>query len=553
MFSKLLTINHSDDPYIQKANKQLKRRCHFMTTIMPVINNPKFQPQYTYNYNPLLLCDFYKIAHRVQYPKGTQKVYSTWIPRSSRLNSINKVVAFGIQSFAKEYLIDYFNVMFFDRPKEEVVYGYKEFIYFTLINPGNIANLSEDLLEQGVQDVDSDHIAALHDLGYVPLKIKAVKEGTLVPIKVPVMTVVNTIDEFFWVTNYFETLFSNENWLPITDATIAFEYLKVFMKYADLTCDDRSAVPFQGHDFSMRGMASLGATMAGGAGHLLSFLGTDTIPAIMHLIRFYNANIRKEIVGTSVNATEHSVMCANGRDEKAVINRLISEVHPSGIVSIVSDTWDFWHLVTHVYPSLKDQILVRDGKVVIRPDSGNPVLILVGDPKADTEHERKGLIECLWEIFGGTVNSKGYKVLDSHIGAIYGDSITLERQLLILQGLMDKGFASSNVVLGIGSYTYQYNTRDTFGFAVKATHVVINGEEFQIYKDPKTDNGMKKSLKGMVAVVDKEGSIGYIDNLSIDEHAQYADVDLLEDVFVDGKLVRDQNLSEIRQILHSQL
>lgn len=521
-------------------------------TIFKTIN-PTFAPQFGYNYNPLLLCDFYKLAHRVQYPKGTEYVYSTWIPRSSRIENVKKVVSFGIQSFVKEYAIDYFNVMFFGRPKDEVVLEYQTFVYFTLINPGNVAGVPEEQLDAEVLKIDAQHIADLHDLGYLPLRIKAVKEGTLVPIKVPVATIENTHKKFFWLTNYIETLFSNENWLPITDATIAFEYLKTFTKYADLTCENRGLVPFQGHDFSMRGMASLGASKAGGAGHLLSFLGTDGCPGIMFLIQFYNANIRKEIVGTSVNATEHSVMCANGQDEKTVINRLITEVHPTGITSIVSDTWDFWNLVTVVYPSLKPVIMERDGKVTVRPDSGDPVLILVGDPNAETEHERKGLIECLWETFGGTTNSKGFKELDPHIGAIYGDSITLERQERILQGLMDKGFASNNVVLGIGSFTYQYNTRDTFGFAVKATHVIVNGEERQIFKDPKTGDGTKKSLKGMVAVVRKDGELVAVDQLNISDRDDYADVDLLEDVFVDGKLVRDQSLSEIRALLHSQI
>lgn len=525
-----------------------------MTTIFPVINNCKYLPRYGYIYNPLLLCDFYKISHRVQYPKGTEKVYSTWTPRASRIKEIDKVVTFAIQAFVKEYLIDYFNVFFFGRPKEEVVREYQRFIYFTLVNPGNVAGLSQEELQAEVAKVDAQHIADLHDVGYLPLKLKAVKEGTLVPIRVPMMTIESTQKKFFWLTNYIETLFSNENWLPVTDATIAFQYLKNFIHYADLTCDDRSFVPFQGHDFSMRGMATLGASKSGGAGHLLSFLGTDTIPGIMYLEQFYNANIEKEIVGTSVNATEHSVMCANGRDEYSVIDRLITEVHPTGIVSIVSDTWDFWNLVENVYPAHKDKIMERDGKVVIRPDSGDPVLILIGDENAEDEVVRKGLIESLWDTFGGTINSKGYKVLDPHIGAIYGDSINLERQVRILEGLRKKGFASSNVVLGIGSYTYQYNTRDTFGFAVKATHVIINGEEFQIYKDPKTDSGLKRSQKGMVAVIKGEdGEITYVDQLSEADLEKYADVDLLETVFEDGQLLRDQSLSEIRQILQNQL
>ncbi|WCF11766.1 nicotinate phosphoribosyltransferase (plasmid) [Paenibacillus thiaminolyticus] len=524
-----------------------------MSTLSKFIQSGSTQ-QYPVLDNPVLLCDFYKVAHPVQYPKNTETVFSTWIPRGSRLKNVNKVVTFAIQAFIKKYLIDYFNVHFFGRPKAEIIYEYQEYIYFTLVNPGNIAELTEQELEDEILKVDTSRISELHDLGYMPIKIRALKEGTLVPLRVPMATFVNTDKRFFWLTNYLETLFSNEDWLPVTTATIAWEYLKLFTHYATLTCENLDHIPFQGHDFSMRGMAALEASMAGGAGHLLSFWGTDTCPAINYLRRFYNANYRKEIIGTSVPATEHSVMCANGKNEREVIKRLITEVHPSGIASIVSDTWDFWHLVTKVYPSLKDEIMNRDGKVVIRPDSGDPVLILVGDPNAEVEHVRKGLIECLWDTFGGTINDKGFKVLDPHIGAIYGDSITLERAEHILQGLMKKGFASSNVVLGIGSYTYQYNTRDTFMFAIKASFVIINGEEHLIYKDPKTDDGTKKSLKGLCVVIrDRDGELTVKDGLNAAEHKKYADLDLLEDVFIDGKLVRDQTLSEIRQLLHSQL
>jgi nicotinamide phosphoribosyltransferase len=524
-----------------------------MTTNNHVID-PKFAPRYELKDNPFNLADFYKEAHRRQYPEGTTKVFAYWLPRGSRVEGVTKVVTFAIQAFVKKYLIDYWNVNFFGRPKEEAVYEYQEFVYCSLINPGNIARLSDEEFEAGIAAVYAKHIEDIHDLGMLPMKIRALKEGTLVPIKVPMATFENTNDDAFWLTNYLETLFSNEDWLPITDATLAYEYLKIFTYFAELTCDDMNHIPYQGHDFSMRGMAALEASKAGGAGHLLSFYGTDSGPAINYLRQFYNANFRKEIIGTSVPATEHSVMCANGKDEKAVVERLITEVHPDGFVSIVSDTWDFWNMVTVVYPSLKDKIMERDGKVIPRPDSGDPVLILVGDPNAKEEHVRKGLVECLWDTFGGTINEKGYKVLDSHIGNIYGDSITIDRAFRILKGLMDKGFASSNSVLGIGSFTYQFVTRDTFEFAIKASYVVIGGEEHLIYKDPKTDNGMKKSLKGLLVVVRNEsGELTVIDGLNAEEHAKYADKDLLEDVFIDGELIRDQSLGDIRGLLLSQM
>lgn len=364
----------------------------------------------------------------------------------------------------------------------------------------------------------------------------------------------NTLPEFYWLTNAIETVMSCEVWMPSTNATIAFEYLKILTHYAKLTGGDLSQVQFQGHDFSMRGMAGRQAAASSGAGHLLSFVGTDSCPAIGYLEKYYNADIETELVGTSIPATEHAVMCANGKDERAVLKRLMTEVYPTGFFSAVMDTWDFWNVVGNVLPSLKSEIMSRDGRVVVRPDSGDPVLILCGDPSAESEIVRKGLIETLWDTFGGTITERGYKQLDPHIGAIYGDSITLERCEEICSRLMNKGFASTNVVFGIGSYTYQYNTRDTFMFAMKATHVVINGEEQLIYKDPKTDSGMKKSQKGLVAVIDDgAGDLTYKDNMFRADYEEIAHLDQLEVVFLDGKLVRDESLEDIRARVRSQM
>lgn len=229
--------------------------------------------------------------------------------------------------------------------------------------------------------------------------------------------------------------------------------------------------------------------------------------------------------------------------------RAMLEAYKTGIVSVVSDGFDFWRLVTEVLPLLKDEIMARDGKLVIRPDSSpkTPVEILIGDPEAETEWERKGLIEVLWDIFGGTTNSKGYRVLDSHIGAIYGDSITLEYQVKILQGLMDKGFDTTNVVLGVGSYSLQYFTRDTFGMAIKATAMEIDGQVVPIYKDPKTDNGEKKSARGFLDVREVDGVPTLFQNLP-----SYSDVcgdwsSLLHSYYLDGEQTGDYKWEEVRE------
>jgi len=484
---------------------------------------------------PTLLADFYKISHRNMYPKGTSLVYSTWTPRATRVDGVNNVVAFGFQSFLTK-LNTIFNEGFFSRPKEEVLAEYARTIKYTL----------------GDQNPDTSHLAALHDLGYLPLEVKALDEGTLVPIRVPMLTIQNTKPEFFWLTNYVETLASCELWQAATSATLAFEYKKILNKYALETVGNTEFVPFQGHDFSMRGMSSLDSAITSGMGHLLSFAGTDTIPAINAAEHYYGANIEKELVGTSVPATEHSIQCAYGDDMK-YLETMLSEVHPSGIVSIVSDGYDFWDVIGRVVPALKDKIMARTGgaivdKVVIRPDSGNPVLIICGDPNGKTELERKGAVEALWDIFGGTVSEQGYKVLDSHIGLIYGDAITLSRCQEICERLKTKGFASTNAVYGIGSFTYQYNTRDTFGFALKSTLTVINGDEKLICKDPKTDDGTKKSLKGAVAVVENNGKLEALDGLLLKEANNVAD-NKLKTIYLDGNLTNKTTFSEVRNRL----
>jgi len=334
--------------------------------------------------------------------------------------------------------------------------------------------------------------------------------------------------------------------MPIASATIANKCREILNMYAEKTGGDLNFVQFQGHDFSMRGMACLEAAMLSGAGHLLSFTGTDSIPAILFLEKYYNANVEKELIGTSIPATEHSVMCAYGQNELESYKHIITKVHPSGMVSIVSDTWDLWKVLYEVIAPLKETIMKRDGKVVIRPDSGDPVKIICGNPNGKSEAEKKGVVEILWDIFGGTLTHKtyGYKILNPHIGTIYGDSITINRATEICEQLKQKGFASTNVVFGIGSYTYQYNTRDTFGFALKSTLSIINGKEHYMFKNPVTDNGVKKSQKGAVRVYrDKDGTIKYEDCLSLNHNKKT----LLEPIFENSKLLKEENLHDIRE------
>lgn len=435
--------------------------------------------------NFLLYKDFYKVGHYKQYPKDTKAVFSNFTPRKSLLET-NYAVFFGLNYFLKHYLDFYIT----DYDTEQYIKMMRKAFQDD--------SLSEDAFK---------HIKALQDYTVendrFPVEIYALPEGTKVPIGVPALVIFNTIPEFYWVPNMLETIMSATLWGPCTSATIASRYRSLLDQYAKDTSDIPEFVDYQAHDFSFRGMYGLEAAALSGAAHLQYFKGTDSIPGICLLKDYYDSNA----MGYSVSATEHSVMCAGGKDgEFETFKRLITEIYPKGIVSIVSDTWDLWNVVDNYLPLLKETILARDGKVVIRPDSGYPEHIICGSSfnGAHGKMRSPGLIEKLWDIFGGTINSKGYKQLDPHIGAIYGDGITLERCKNICEGLRKLDFASTNIVFGIGSYTYQYNTRDTLGWAMKATAVKINDEWIPIYKDPKTDDGTKKSHYGILKVV-KEG------------------------------------------------
>ena len=486
--------------------------------------------------NPLLLTDGYKTGHHQQYPQGTTLVYSNFTPRSNKYapKGCDNVVSFGQQMIMKQ-IHEAFQNEFFSKPKDEVCGEMKR----------------ELSLYLGI-DYDVTHFEKLHDLGYLPIAVKGIKEGTLVPIKVPVLTIYNTLPEFYWVTNYLETIISNLLWKPMTSATIAHTYRKVLTKWQEKTDAEKGwFVDWQGHDFSMRGMDSVEATIASGLGHLTSFSGTDSLPAIYGARKFYGET---EFVGGSVNATEHSVMCAGSKDDEVGTFRRLLETYPTGILSVVSDTWDLWKVCTKHVVTLKEEILARDGKLVIRPDSGDPVDILCGNGREVDAYndvdgrercESKGVIELLWDVFGGTTNEQGYKVLDSHIGAIYGDSITIERANEICKRLEAKGFASTNVVLGIGSFTYQYNTRDTFGFAMKATYVEIDGEGREIFKDPITDDGTKKSATGLLRVAGDET------HMLLEDKCTWADEasGKLQTIYHNGDFYNQTTLTEIREQL----
>lgn len=499
---------------------------------------------------PLTHTDAYKLDHRRQYPKGTTGVLSNFTNRGSRVERVTHVVHFGLQAFLQTWAMDAWQP-FFAADEDAVADLYTEFVTSVL---GPVA----------AESIGNNHVRALHRVGYLPLRFCSLLEGTLVPLRVPSFTVENTLPEFYWLVNYIETAMSAAIWQPSTSATTAHYFRQMLNEWAVKTTGSTEGVDWQGHDFSFRGMAGIEAAAASGAGHLLSFTGSDNLHVIGWVGDNYDGPDNGLVLG-SVPATEHSVMCAGGSDEgeeQATFERIL-DLYPEGIVSVVSDTWDLWRVLTEIVPNLKDKILARDGKLVIRPDSGDPVTILTGTvptaadtkmaggaediPTGDTPEE-KGVIELLWDVFGGTTTEQGYKVLDSHIGAIYGDSINYERAEAISQRLAAKGFASTNIVYGVGSYTYQYVTRDTFQSAVKATWIEIDGVGKDIFKNPKTDTGMKKSAKGRIAVVLDHGDYVLCDGeqgAQMESHG----VTALQPVWENGKFLRNQTYAEVREHL----
>lgn len=598
--------------------------------------------------NPALFADSYKLSHKAMEPEGTEVIYSNFTPRFNKYfkalypDHDGKTVVFGIYPFLLEFLVESWNEGFFNRPKEEVLEEIREVCYPYV----------------GMDTKDLKHFEDLHDLGYLPLRVKALPEGSTVNTNIPVLTVVNTHKNFSWLTNYIESVLSSELWKPMTVATFAREFNILADYWFDKTVEDQTFRKFAIHDFSYRGHGTHRESAICGAAPLLFSNGTDNIPGVLLARALYGAD---ENVAGSVAASEHSVttlginffagqkfdgelktfadqllnkMIALGIQfeyEKALgelvtIYRLLTEVYPTGIFSYVSDSYDYWRVLTLILPILKPVIMRRDGKLVVRPDSGDPVKIVCGEvsptqatliPESsmgfredfckevlidrlvdETPHgyagpssfeglfvdsdgtyfkavisdiswnrydkqyyylddrysitcivetidlnpAEKGSIEVLSEVFGYTTNAKGYKELPPQIGLIYGDGITYQRAKAIYSQLASKGFAANNVVLGVGSYSFSGGTRDTLGFAIKATYAEVNGKPTPIYKEPKTDMS-KKSARGLMKIEqDADGELVLVDNCSWAEEAE----GLLQVVFENGKLFNQPDFTEIR-------
>lgn len=563
------------------------------------------------NYNPLLLLDFYKVCHQAQYPEGLTRMVSYYTPRMSRLADTDRVTLFGLQAFIQDYLIDDFNEYFFQKDEDEVVAEYEN-VLTTTLGPGTYS---------------VERVRALHQLGYLPLRIRAVPEGTRTAIGVPQIEISNTHPNFVWLVNTIETMLSCTMWHTQVAAEVGYRYYQIAKKYADITGGDPHRMI---GDFSMRGQHSIESATKASAAWLLTHYNTATVPALMWLRDHYRANLAE--IGHGAISTEHSVMCSNyaiDGDEITHIKRLLTEIYPNSSFSMVSDSYDYWNLVTNVLPQCKKEILNHNGCLSIRGDSGDPVEIVAGKEiiyldadeqlfidKEDTFfylHEEAwrrhryasdivqayycvrnklysvvfkprwdsvvdghdyicgwadiswveveptaeimGTVWALDQIFGHTINEKGYKVLNPHVKAIYGDSITPQRAEEIYKRLIAQGYSVENVALGAGSFSfmcletmengephYSPYTRDTFGIAVKATYCEDkDGNSIPIFKQPKALS-WKKSQKGCCIVAGDGGS--YTDGHS---YAETANSNLLTTVFVNGQFVKTYSLKEIRE------
>ena len=516
--------------------------------------------------NPFLYgTDSYKVSHIKFETTGVTEIYSNFTARFSKYlkrllgdHYDDTYVVFGVQ-----WLLLRLHAMakkgFFDRPKEEVI------------------NEMRLVLGTYIGQDDFVHFEKLHDLGYLPIVVKTLDEGSIVPVGLPFLTVRNTLPQFEWLPNYLETLFSTDLWKQLTVATIARAFRLISNRYALETTGSIAGTEWQNHDFGCRGQSGLESSAINGVAFLLSSCGTDNISALWAGYNFYDTHVGgDQLLAGSVSAGEHSVTTLGilTEQERAEQNGevidlveaeyrykhwLLTERFKTGIVSDVADSFDYWSHVTVNVPRLKDVIMARDGKYVVRGDSGNPVHIIAGyriqefttdyagneyaswedvelavgqdgdqpevvkfgneyklldwsDCSEDeiifkwkdiTSYEAHGTIVCLWDIFGGTQTEQGFNVLDSHIGMIYGDGITVQRSEEILERLKEKGFASTNIVFGVGSYSLNMLSRDHLGMAIKATNAIveINGVNVDkaIYKEPKTDLS-KKSARGLLSV-----------------------------------------------------
>lgn len=576
--------------------------------------------------NMMLMSDFYKQGHSGLYPNGLDYLFTCGTPRMSRIDGMDKMVVFGPQAFAMDYLIERFNDSFFHRPKAEAVKEVADFIKETFKSTSFSIKKIEDL----------------HDLGYLPVRMWALPEGTVVPIysqkdnpgvvQVPFVAFENTHPNFAWVAEFLESITSAQLWYPCLIATITkFGYRDIVDRHWAKSVEDNTQPAHTAiSEFGFRGAeGSEGAILASSA-FLTCFDKTATVPAIKYIKDYYGDGIGLEEIGSGMPSTEHSVMCSNfavdGENEDTFMIRLFKELETEGNVSVVSDSYDYWNRVKVICDpesEVHKAILNRNGTVYVRGDSGDPVAIIAGINKyrlindlheigdimdemdimdaagswffklyqgdnkpfvyyrVDKEFgkpckpaievipdiEDIGTIEAMFNGFGGRRNSKGFIVIDDHVRGIYGDSITPMKADRTYGTLEVGGYAANNVALGAGSFSMQAweeldkntskmvlkpHTRDTFGIAFKATYCEVDGKPYQVFKQPKTDTGFKRSQRGMVVVYrDENGDLRAMDHLNKKEFMENLDNNIMRPIFENGKMLVEESIRDIRNRLHS--
>lgn len=460
--------------------------------------------------NLLLMTDSYKVSHAKQYPKNTEQIYSYF---ESRGGEFPETVFFGLQYFLKKYLEPGITIPDIDKAQR----------YFDKhLGPGLFNR-------EGWW-----HIINKHE-GKLPVSIKAVPEGSVVPNRNVLMTIENTDPACWWLTNYLETLLV-QVWYASTVATISRSMKSLIKDSLEKSSESLEGLPFKLHDFGCRGVSSMESAATGGAAHLVNFMGTDTVPALAMLDEFYNPDGKAWdplMAGFSIPAAEHSTMTSWGREGEVDAYRNMLETFPTGLVAVVSDSWDIDNAVKRIWGrDLKEQVLKREGTVVIRPDSGDPTVVV---PR---------LLNLLGGEFDCTTNSKGYKMLPPQVRIIQGDGINRESLKGILDAVMSAGWSTENIAFGSGGGLLQQCNRDTLKFAFKCSSAVVNGEQRDVFKQPATA-AWKSSKKGRLALIGDPFSGYKTVPESSYEGRRY--INHLEKVFENGKLLIDQTLEEIRE------
>lgn len=460
---------------------------------------------YTSNLNNLILnSDSYKTSHWVQYPKGSEYLSSYIEARKGDYD----VVFFGLQAFIKEYLS-------------------------TPITHQDIDEAEKVIQAHGLtfNRAGWEHLIEKHD-GYLPLRIQAVPEGSIVPVSNVVCQVINTDPEFYWLPSYIETALLRAIWYPSTVASVSHYCKEIIRQALEKSADNTESLPFRLHDFGSRGASSQETVALGSLAHLVNFAGTDSMTALVAASRWYKMS--DDMPAFSIPAAEHSTMTAWGRDgETAAFHNMIDQFGGEDkAFSVVSDSYDLWNAIDNIWgDALKEEVKNMGGTLVIRPDSGEPTKVV------------REALERLAVKFGTTVNSKGYKVLPDYVRIIQGDGISPQSLSKIIDVVIKAGFSIENVTFGMGGGLLQQVNRDTMSWAMKSSAIRIDGAWKDIYKDPVTSRS-KRSKKGRLALV--KGDNGQLKTVKENEMNEPAD-NLLRDVYVDGQLLIEDSLTTIRE------